>query len=134
MNVFQREANTLQFRENYHNGLAHREECREIREKCNEGEGIGNQGWGIRKWEVRIGSIKSDFSLPAFDPGFYNTFIHNKFNGFANRICARRRGVCTRKQGVYAHKMGFKNPKGVFAHTKRVLKISKGCLRTQNGF
>jgi hypothetical protein len=35
VNVFQREANTLQFIENYHNDLADREECRENREKCN---------------------------------------------------------------------------------------------------
>jgi hypothetical protein len=46
MNVFQREANTLQFRENYHNDLADREECRENREKCNgEGEELGIGDW-----------------------------------------------------------------------------------------
>jgi hypothetical protein len=51
-NVFQREANTLQFIENYHNGLGDREECRENRDKCNGGEGRGrNQGLEIRNWE-----------------------------------------------------------------------------------
>lgn len=52
MNVFQREANTLQFIENYHNGLADWEECREIREKCNEGGEGGNQELGIWNWAV----------------------------------------------------------------------------------
>ena len=49
MNVFQREANTLQFRENYHNDLADREECKEIREKSNGEGGIRNQELGIWK-------------------------------------------------------------------------------------
>jgi hypothetical protein len=56
VNVFQREANTLQFIENYHNGLADREECRENREKCNgDGEGIGESGTGIENKESGIG-------------------------------------------------------------------------------
>ncbi len=49
--------------------------------------------------------MKTSFSLPAFTSGFYNTFIYNKFDAYANRICA--------------HKMGFKNREGVFAHAKK---------------
>jgi hypothetical protein len=49
MNVFQREANTLQFIENYHNDLADREECRENRDKCN--------GMGGERKESGIGEL-----------------------------------------------------------------------------